>query len=169
MRPLSGIRVPSPFGDIAVVQRGDVVVRMTFLAATTLPELEAELKSQSPLSWSDGTGSEVRDQLEQYLSGQRKDFDVRLEASGTPFQTRVWSELRRISFGETISYAELARRVGDPGASRAVGRANNRNPIPIVIPCHRVIGSDGALVGFGGGLEIKRRLLDFERGQASLF
>ena len=83
---------------------------------------------------------------------------------GTPFQRMVWSALTTIPYGETVSYGELARRLGRPAATRAVGAANGRNPIPIVIPCHRVIGSDGSLTGFGGGLAIKRRLLDLESG-----
>ena len=89
-------------------------------------------------------------------------FDLPLDAHGTPFQQRAWSALREIPFGQTISYAELARRTGDVRAVRAVGAANGRNPIPIIVPCHRVIGADGSLVGFGGGLERKRWLLEHE-------
>lgn len=95
-------------------------------------------------------------------------FDLALAPQGTPFQLRVWDELRKIPYGETISYGELARRIGNPKASRAVGLANGANPIAIVIPCHRVIGSDGRLVGFGGGLGMKETLLAFERGQLAL-
>lgn len=110
-------------------------------------------------------------QLEAYFAGERRRFDLPLAPEGTPFQREVWSALTAIPYGETISYGELARRLGRPAASRAVGAANGQNPIPIVIPCHRVIGADGSLTGFGGGLAIKRRLLDFEAGAsgASLF
>ena len=101
-------------------------------------------------------------QLCDYLDGRRRGFDLPLAPEGTPFQRRVWDELRRIPFGETISYSELARRLGDPKLVRAVGVANGRNPISIVIPCHRVIGADGSLVGYGGGLERKRWLLQHE-------
>jgi methylated-DNA-[protein]-cysteine S-methyltransferase len=98
-------------------------------------------------------------QLEAYFAGERQSFELALALHGTPFQLRVWQELQRIPYGETISYGELARRVGVPGAARAVGLANGCNPLPIVVPCHRVIGSDGSLTGFGGGLPIKRTLL----------
>jgi methylated-DNA-[protein]-cysteine S-methyltransferase len=89
-------------------------------------------------------------------------FDLPLQPKGTPFQHQVWRELRSIPYGRTISYGELARRLGRPSAQRAVGAANGRNPLPIVIPCHRVIGSDGTLTGYAGGLGIKRRLLEIE-------
>ena len=101
-------------------------------------------------------------QLETYFAGERDRFDLPLAPAGTPFQREVWSTLRSIPYGETVSYGELARRLGRSNAYRAVGAANGRNPIPIVIPCHRVIGSDGSLTGFGGGLAIKRRLLALE-------
>ncbi|MCY3968996.1 MAG: methylated-DNA--[protein]-cysteine S-methyltransferase [Acidobacteria bacterium] len=107
--------------------------------------------------------SEARRQLEEYFAGERRDFDLPLSPHGTAFQRRVWAELRRIPFGETISYGELAARIGKPTASRAVGAANGRNPLPVVVPCHRVIGSDGRLTGFGGGLPTKQALLDLER------
>ncbi len=102
-------------------------------------------------------------QLAEYFDGTRRDFDLPLAPDGTLFQLRVWDELRRISYGETISYGELARRVGKPTASRAVGAANGRNPLAIVVPCHRVIGADGTLTGYGGGLPVKRALLALER------
>jgi methylated-DNA-[protein]-cysteine S-methyltransferase len=106
---------------------------------------------------------EVIRQLEAYFAGERDRFDLALAPAGTPFQREVWSLLRTIPYGETASYGELARRLGrSTAASRAVGAANGANPIPIVIPCHRVIGADGSLTGFGGGLPIKRRLLALE-------
>jgi methylated-DNA-[protein]-cysteine S-methyltransferase len=103
-------------------------------------------------------------QLREYFSGQRTEFDLPLAPEGTAFQRRVWKYLQSIPYGETISYAELAKRVGNPKAARAVGSANGRNQIPIVIPCHRVIAADGTLGGFGGGLTVKQRLLDLESG-----
>jgi methylated-DNA-[protein]-cysteine S-methyltransferase len=116
----------------------------------------------------DASGSSVavladsRAQLVEYFAGERSSFDLPLDPRGTPFQRRVWTALRDIPFGETISYAELARRVGDPRAVRAVGGANGRNPLPLVVPCHRVIGADGSLTGFGGGIDRKRWLLQHE-------
>jgi methylated-DNA-[protein]-cysteine S-methyltransferase len=108
-------------------------------------------------------------QMEAYFAGDLQCFDLTLRPEGTPFQLRVWDRLQQIPFGETISYGELARRVGNPAASRAVGLANGSNPIPIIIPCHRVIGSNGKLTGYGGGLETKRWLLDFEQSHSGLF
>jgi len=105
---------------------------------------------------------EAKRQLTAYFDGTLKEFDVPLAMRGTPFQLRVWEELVRIPYGTTMSYGELARRVGNPNASRAVGLANGRNPISIIVPCHRVIGSDGKLTGYGGGLPRKSALLAFE-------
>ena len=112
--------------------------------------------------------AEVIRQLRAYFAGELEDFDLALSPQGTPFQQRVWSELLKIPYGETISYGELARRIGNSNASRAVGLANGSNPIPIVIPCHRVIGSNGKLTGYGGGLPIKEKLLALEKRQLRL-
>ena len=103
-------------------------------------------------------------QLDEYFEGKRRDFDLPLAPEGTPFQTLVWRELCRIPFGSRISYAELARRIRKPDAVRAVGAANGANPIAVVIPCHRVVGSDGSLTGYGSGLPRKQWLLDHEAG-----
>jgi methylated-DNA-[protein]-cysteine S-methyltransferase len=107
-------------------------------------------------------------QIEEYLAGKRKRFDLPLHAEGTPFMRRVWDELCKIPYGKTRSYKDVAIAIGQPGAMRAVGMANNRNPIALIIPCHRVIGADGSLTGFGGGLDVKRYLLDLEAGCAHL-
>jgi methylated-DNA-[protein]-cysteine S-methyltransferase len=104
-------------------------------------------------------------QLTEYFAGQRREFDLPLKLAGTPFQQRVWQELACIPYGVTITYAQLAQRVGQATASRAVGAANGRNPISILVPCHRVIGSNGQLTGYGGGMENKRWLLDWEQSQ----
>ncbi len=104
-------------------------------------------------------------QIRDYFLGERTRFDLPVVLPGTDFQQAVWRELARIPFGETVAYGDVAARVGRPGAARAVGMACNRNPVPIVIPCHRVIGADGRLVGFGGGLGMKQNLLEFERAR----
>jgi O-6-methylguanine DNA methyltransferase len=106
--------------------------------------------------------AELRRQLAEYFAGERREFALRLAPEGTPFERSVWDELLAIPFGETRSYGEIARAIGRPEASRAVGRANGANPIPIVVPCHRVIGANGSLTGFGGGLAAKARLLELE-------
>jgi len=111
----------------------------------------------------DAALNEPRAQLEAYFAGELREFALPLAARGTPFQQRVWLALCAIPYGETISYGELARRIGQPAASRAVGLANGRNPIAIVVPCHRVIGAHGSLTGYGGGLARKRWLLAHER------
>lgn len=111
----------------------------------------------------------AREQLLAYLEGQRTVFDLPLAPAGTPFQLKVWNALASIPFGQTRSYGELAAQIGEPRAVRAVGAANGRNPLPIVLPCHRVIGSDGSLTGFGGGLPVKQFLLELEgAGQGRL-
>lgn len=112
---------------------------------------------------SDRPFRKVMKQLSEYLQGRRTTFDLRLHPKGTPFQLDVWKALLTIPYGETRSYADIARQIGRPTAVRAVGLANGRNPLPIVVPCHRVIGSSGRLVGYGGGLTVKQALLDRER------
>jgi methylated-DNA-[protein]-cysteine S-methyltransferase len=110
---------------------------------------------------------EVVRQLGAYFDGKLKDFDLPLILDGTAFQLLVWNNLRKIPYGETLSYGQLAKRIGSPDAARAVGLANGSNPIPIIIPCHRVIGSNGDLTGFGGGLPLKKKLLALESRQLS--
>ena len=119
--------------------------------------------------WSRDCGAlhEARAQLDAYFAGELTQFDLALAAQGSDFDQRVWDELRRIQYGATLSYGELARRVGDPLAARAVGAANGRNPLPIIVPCHRVIGANGSLTGFGGGLATKKFLLEHEQRYAT--
>ena len=107
-------------------------------------------------------------QIEEYLAGRRTSFDLPLHAEGTPFMRRVWEELCRIPYGQTRSYKEIAAAIGRPGAMRAVGMANSRNPIALIIPCHRVIGADGSLTGFASGVDLKRCLLALEAGGAHI-
>ena len=106
---------------------------------------------------------QAKQQLAEYFAGQRQAFDLPLRMQGTPFQQKVWAALREIPYGETRSYGQIAAQVGNPKASRAVGMANNRNPIAIIVPCHRVIGANGSLTGYAGGLSVKEELLALER------
>ncbi len=132
--------------------------RIDFLAGSRESGAPADwIRAEAPLK-------AVIEQLRAYFAGALRDFDGPLAPEGTAFQQRVWERLREIPYGATISYSELATQVGNPRACRAVGLANGRNPIPIVIPCHRVVGKDGTLVGYGGGLAIKEKLLALERG-----
>ncbi|WP_416957493.1 methylated-DNA--[protein]-cysteine S-methyltransferase [Streptomyces sp. Agncl-13] len=110
--------------------------------------------------------AEATAQLQAYFTGELKEFTLQLRLHGTPFQQTVWDQLRRIPYGETRSYGDLADALGNPGASRAVGLANGKNPVGIIVPCHRVVGANGSLTGYGGGLDRKQRLLDFESGAA---
>jgi methylated-DNA-[protein]-cysteine S-methyltransferase len=128
-------------------------------------QFPTEQDRKPPRDWIEGGAllAPALEQLQAYFAGRLQKFDVRLAPEGTRFQLEVWSQLRKIPYGRTISYGELARRIGKPSAARAVGAANGQNPLPIVVPCHRVIGANGALVGFGGGLELKAKLLDLER------
>jgi methylated-DNA-[protein]-cysteine S-methyltransferase len=116
---------------------------------------------------SDADFAELRQQLREYFAGERRDFDLRADAPGTPFQRLVWDELRRIDYGRTASYGEVALNIGAPTASRAVGGANGRNPISIIVPCHRVVGSNGLLTGYAGGVTAKSWLLEHERRHLS--
>lgn len=111
----------------------------------------------------DSLFTEAIRQLNEYFAGKRKDFSLPLQPKGTNFQQKVWQKLQRIPYGTTTNYGEIAKRIDNPKGSRAVGLANGKNPIPIIIPCHRVIGKNGKLTGFGGGLDVKRQLLDLEQ------
>jgi methylated-DNA-[protein]-cysteine S-methyltransferase len=112
---------------------------------------------------------EIVKQLSEYFEGKRTQFELPLDVAGTPFQKSVWNELQRIPYGETRSYGDIAKAVGKPAASRAVGMANHNNPVAIVIPCHRVVGQNGALTGYAGGLQLKEQLLSIERRGTTLF
>ncbi|HEY0557635.1 MAG TPA: methylated-DNA--[protein]-cysteine S-methyltransferase [Thermoanaerobaculia bacterium] len=164
----------SPCGALlCIVDEAGAVVRIEFSQgrkgdedrrSRDWPHVLLRLREQGiEIVEDDGTyTAALRGQLAEYFAGDRQDFDLALAPAGTPFELAVWEALRRIPFGETRSYGEIAQEIGRPGAARAVGRANGANPIPIVVPCHRVIGSDGSLTGFGGGLAAKSRLLEIE-------
>jgi methylated-DNA-[protein]-cysteine S-methyltransferase len=154
--------VDSPLGPLLLAANSDGLRRVGFENSKRF--------SIPPVGWTQNRKifREVIRQLNEYFAGDLKEFDLPLAPEGTPFQVSVWSALRTIPYGETISYAQLAKRIGNPKAVRAVGRANGANPLPIIIPCHRVIGSDGDLTGFGGGLPIKIKLLAIESPQKSL-
>jgi methylated-DNA-[protein]-cysteine S-methyltransferase len=149
-------RIESPIGELLLVGDGHALHGLHMQDGRTAVAVDPEWRL------ADEPFAEVRRQLSEYFDGERTTFDVPLAMAGTPFQRRVWSALREIPYGETTSYGELAGRLGRPSASRAVGLANGRNPIAVIVPCHRVIGSDGNLTGYGGGLERKRLLLDLE-------
>lgn len=134
----------------------DVALREIFFVANGTPACPLPRDDRHPLL------RRARRQLEEYFASQRREFDLPLAPQGTAFQLAVWRALQEIPYGTTASYAEQAARIGKPEAVRAVGLANGRNPLPIVIPCHRVIGSDGSLTGYGGGLPIKKALLELE-------
>ncbi len=146
---------PSPF----LIRTG-----LTSLAVTLEHDAVTEIRFSGSASRTAATTLEhrVADELLEYFAGTRTEFTVPLSPAGTDFQRAVWRALQRIPYGETRTYGEIAEAVGRPGAARAVGTANHRNPIPIIIPCHRVVGSNGQLCGFGGGLGVKRRLLELE-------
>ena len=150
----------TPIGELLLVSDGEALTAVQFD--------DARRGRPTPGGARGAVITEASAQLREYFAGERTTFDLPLRAVGTPFEQGVWDELQRIPYGETTSYGELAARVGEPSAARAVGRANGRNPIPIIVPCHRVIGADGSLTGFGGGLTCKRALLDLERGALSL-
>jgi methylated-DNA-[protein]-cysteine S-methyltransferase len=148
----------SPLGELLAVGDGRRLQGLHMQGGRTAIAVQPEWEETSE------PFAELREQLADYWAGRRTIFDLPLEMEGSPFQRRVWRALRDIPYGETISYGELARRIDVPSAARAVGVANGHNPICVIVPCHRVIGADGSLTGFGGGLERKRLLLELEAG-----
>ena len=141
-------------------------LRRIELTAVPLEKLAERLRAR--ILPDDQPNEVILDQLHEYLRGELRAFSVSLDIRGTPFQQSVWEALRAIPYGKTVAYAEIATRIGNPRALRAVGQAVGANPVPIVIPCHRVVGKDGRLVGYVGGLPLKERLLMLERGSLSL-
>lgn len=149
--------MPSPVGLLRLAANADGLCLVEF------PDPRHPVRAKA--GWREGDSdvlADTRRQLGDYFAGTRRSFDLPLAPRGTPFQLQVWRALTAIPYGATISYRELAERIGQPAAMRAVGAANGRNPLPIVVPCHRVIGADGSLTGFGGGLPTKRFLLQLE-------
>ena len=142
--------INTPLGPLAICEEDGAICAIEFTEGELCPPATPLLQ-------------EAARQLTAYFDGTLTDFDLPLHMTGTPFQLRCWQALRTIPYGETISYGEQARRIGSPRATRAVGGANHRNPISIVVPCHRVIGADGSLTGYGGGLGMKRWLLEHEQ------
>lgn len=153
------LTLDTPLGPLRLVSDGEALTAATFAlgAAASGPE------------GADAVLDAARRQLAAYFDGEPVAFDVPVRLGGTPFQERVWAELQRIPHGDTLSYGALARRLGMPQAAQAVGAANGQNPVAVVVPCHRVVGADGSLVGYAGGLDRKRGLLALESRQRSLF
>ena len=150
----------SPIGELLAVGDGASLTRLHMQGGRTRATIDPSWRRD------DSAFTDVRSQLDEYFAGTRRSFELPLAMSGGAFELRVWDELLAIPYGETSSYGEIAERIGNPGAARAVGLANGRNPIAVIVPCHRVIGADGSLTGYGGGLERKRALLDLEAGAA---
>lgn len=143
----------SPVGTVHLVGRDGSLVGLYL----------DESRHRGPVEPDEGRLDDARTQVEQYFAGERTDFDLDLAPAGTPFQLAVWEALRTVGYGQTASYVDIARKIGRPSASRAVGAANGRNPISLIVPCHRVIGASGQLVGYGWGVQRKRWLLDHEQ------
>ncbi len=141
----------SPIGELTLVEEDGAISEVWFGGANGEPQTEAPLLLKA------------KNQLDEYFAGKRREFDLPLNAKGTEFQRRCWRALCDIPYGETVTYGEQAVRIGSPKACRAVGMANHRNPISIIVPCHRVIGANGSLTGYGGGLDVKAYLLEHER------
>jgi methylated-DNA-[protein]-cysteine S-methyltransferase len=155
--------IDSPIGELLLLGDGHA------LRGLYMQEGRKPVRIAPRWERSEAPFAEVEEQLREYFAGERTTFeDLPLALDGAPFERRVWGALQGIPYGETVSYGEIAKRVGQPGAARAVGLANGRNPIAVIVPCHRVIGANGTLVGYGGGLERKRLLLELEQGQGRL-
>ncbi|WP_406175245.1 methylated-DNA--[protein]-cysteine S-methyltransferase [Streptomyces sp. NBC_00996] len=152
--------IDSPYGPLTPVADDGVLCGLYMVGQRHRPPEEAFGERDDTLF------DEATDQLRSYFAGELQEFTLELRLAGTTFQRGVWEQLRKIPYGEIRSYGELAEALGNPGASRAVGLANGKNPIGIIVPCHRVVGANGSLTGYGGGLDRKKRLLDFESGAA---
>ena len=150
--------IDSPIGDLLLVGDGEALHRLDMRGGRRPVPIDP--------SWvrDDDAFADARGQLDEYFAGNRREFELELELLGNSFERQVWQQLLEIPYGETASYGEVARAIGAPDAPRAVGLANGRNPIAVIVPCHRVIGANGSLTGYGGGLERKRLLLDLESG-----
>ena len=151
--------IDSPVGPLTLAGTGSTLMHLRMLDQTHEPDRSG----WEPAA--DDAFADAVDQLSAYFAGELTEFDLPLELLGTEFQRQVWAALRTIPYGETRSYGQIAEQIGSPGASRAVGLANGRNPIGIIIPCHRVIGSTGSLTGYGGGIDRKRALLALEKSR----
>ncbi|TRW78893.1 methylated-DNA--[protein]-cysteine S-methyltransferase [Mycolicibacterium sp. 018/SC-01/001] len=151
--------VDSPIGVLTLAGTGGRLQHIRMVEQTYEPSRDGWRPDEEAFA-------DVVTQLEEYFRGERQDFDVELDLVGTEFQRRVWTALQTIPYGETRSYGQIAAQIGAPGASRAVGLANGHNPISIIVPCHRVIGANGSLTGYGGGLERKKSLLGMEKRYA---
>ena len=153
--------IDSPIGPLTLAGEGPVLTNLRMVDQTYEPD-------RADWTLDDRAFPDAVEQLQAYFAGELREFDLRLEMHGTDFQRRVWNALRSIPYGETRSYGEIAQQIGSPTAFRAVGLANGHNPVAVIVPCHRVIGANGNLTGFGGGLERKSALLELERSAASL-
>ena len=149
--------VDSPVGPLTLAGAGSTLMHLRMADQSHEPDRSGWLPADA------GAFADVVEQLDAYFAGTLRRFDVDVELVGTPFQCRVWDALQKIPYGQTRSYGQIAAQIGSPGASRAVGLANGRNPVGIIVPCHRVIGSSGGLTGYGGGLDRKRTLLELEK------
>lgn len=150
------IELDAPIGIVRIIEEDGFIVSVhTMQEIESMPDDIVYRETEILLS--------AKKQLEEYFAGIRKNFDLPLKPKGTPFQLLVWEQLKQIPYGETRSYGEIAKAIGNPKASRAVGGANNKNPIGIIVPCHRVIGANGKLVGYAGGLDVKEKLLMLEK------
>ena len=146
----------SPIGNLIIMEEENAIIKLCFKEQEIINIKDIQ-EFETPLL------KKAKKQLEEYFEGKRKKFDLALRLNGTSFQNKVWKALLNIPYAKTCSYKDLAKNIGNENASRAVGNANNKNPLPIFIPCHRVIGSNGKLIGYAGGLDIKIKLLELER------
>lgn len=155
-------RLDSPIGELTLIASEVGLRRISWPHEDVAERDDAEFDDAHPVLVA------AAEQLGEYFAGDRHEFDLPLDLVGTDFQREAWLALANVPYGETTSYGEQAQRIGRPGASRAVGAANGKNPVPIVLPCHRIVGADGSLTGFAGGLDLKQKLLAHEQAQQSL-
>jgi len=154
---ITSTSIPSPLGRLHIAASRHGLIACSFENKPNLKKLEGDQSKKG-----NAILLQTQRELDEYFAGKRQEFDIQVVPEGTEFQKNVWKALQDIPFGDTASYSDIAHRIGNPKAVRAVGMANNRNPVSLIIPCHRVIGKDGSLVGYGGGLDRKKQLLHLE-------
>ena len=152
-------RYESKIAPIILVGDEDGLMRLHF----DIADAKMKLNIENDWEYNDEFFDDVKNEIDEYFLGNRKDFTIKLNPKGTEYQKRVWEQLRKIPYGQVCTYKELAQKMGSPNASRAVGNANGKNPIPLIVPCHRVIGANNKLTGFAYGLDLKRKLIELEK------
>ncbi|KAB2878317.1 methylated-DNA--[protein]-cysteine S-methyltransferase [bacterium] len=163
--------IKSPLGDMVLGSIADKICFLEFYLPERYKEMSGKIRKVFDAEWVEGTNDVIEQaekELQEYFSGKRKNFTVPLDLRGSEFEIKIWEQLQKIPYGHVCSYGDIAKKINNPKSVRAVGGANHNNPVAIIVPCHRVIGKNGSLVGYGGGIDKKKLLIELERGELNL-